>query len=68
MTSESEPEAPAPGDEHAARNSALIGGAALLAAGMAVGVGMGIKMRGGAQRMERRVEDYRGAWHQIRGR
>jgi hypothetical protein len=67
MTSESEPEPPQPGEQHPARASAMLGGAALLA-GVAVGVGMGIKMRAGADRVERRMEGYRGAWHQIRGR
>ncbi|MEX0783250.1 MAG: hypothetical protein WD557_11410 [Dehalococcoidia bacterium] len=49
------------------RPGAVVGGLAL-AAGVAMGIAMGMKMRGGATRVERRVEDYRGAWHQLRGR
>jgi hypothetical protein len=68
MDTELATERPAlPEGERGARNPAMVGGAALLA-GIAVGVGMGIKMRAGAQHLERRMDDYRSAWHQIRGR
>jgi hypothetical protein len=67
MTSELRSEETAPAEEHAVRTSGIVGGAALLA-GVAVGVGMGMKMRGGVNRLERRVEDYRAAWSALRRR
>lgn len=66
MTVERESQEYPSGDEHAARKSVLVASLALLA-GVAVGVGMGIKLQAGAGHVERRMEDYRGAWHQIRG-
>ena len=53
-------------EELHSRPGAIVGGLAL-AAGVAMGIAMGIKMRSGATRLERRVDDYRGAWNQIRG-
>ena len=53
-------------DELHSRPGAIVGGLAL-AAGVAMGIAMGIRLRSGATRLERRVEDYRNAWHGIRG-
>ncbi len=67
MDVETEPSDAAVAEEPGRGKSAVVSGLALLA-GVAMGVGMGMKMRGGADRVERRLGDYRSAWHQLRGR